>query len=120
MANTCSFAVCDGRIAIEPDRLRRFEPNLDNLNPGLEYSRADYDATHVFNFNGIYELPFGKGKHFLNRGGWVDKMIGGWEMTSIVTISTGAPLTITDRRGTLNRANRSNRETALSSLSVAQ
>jgi hypothetical protein len=98
----------------------RFEPNLDNLNPGLEYTRADYDATHVFNFNGIYELPFGKGKQWLNQGGWVDRVLGGFQVTSIINISTGAPLTITDRRGTLNRANRSNRETALSSLSVDQ
>ncbi len=53
----------------------RFEPNLDNLNPGLEYTRADYDAAQVFNFNGIYELPFGKGKRWLNKGGWADKAI---------------------------------------------
>ena len=98
----------------------RFEPNLDNLNPGLEYARADYDAAQVFNFNGIYELPFGKGKRWLDKGGWVDKAVGGWELTSIVSVATGAPLTITDRRGTLNRANRSNRETALSSLTGSQ
>jgi len=98
----------------------RFEPNLDNQNPALEYARADYDAAHVFSFNGIYELPFGKGKHWLNRGGWVDRTIGGFELTSIMSVSSGAPITITDRRGTLNRANRSNRETALSSLTGAQ
>jgi hypothetical protein len=98
----------------------RFEPNLDNLNPGLEYARADYDATHVFNFNGIYELPFGKGKHWLNEGGWVDRVLGGFQVTSIVNVATGAPLTITDRRGVLNRANRSNRATAQTSLSVDQ
>lgn len=98
----------------------RFEPNLDNANPGLEYTRADYDATQVFNFNGIYELPFGKDKRWFNQGGWVDRVIGGFELTSIVNVATGAPISITDRRGTLNRANRSNRETALSSLSVNQ
>jgi hypothetical protein len=98
----------------------RFEPNLDNLNPGLEYARADYDAAHVFNFNGIYELPFGKGKHWLNDGGWLDRVVGGFQVTSIVNVATGAPLTITDRRGVLNRANRSNRATAQSSLSVDQ
>ncbi|PYS51159.1 MAG: hypothetical protein DMF68_05175 [Acidobacteria bacterium] len=98
----------------------RFEPNLDNLQPQLEYSRADYDAAHVFSVNAIYELPFGKGKRFFNRGGWADRVVGGFELTSIVQLSTGAPITITDRRGTLNRTNRSNRETANSPLSGDQ
>jgi hypothetical protein len=95
----------------------RFEPNLDNANPQLEYARADYDAAHVFNVNATYELPFGKGKRWLNQGGLVDRVLGGFEVTSIVQISSGAPLTITDPRSTLNRANRSNRQTAVSSLS---
>jgi hypothetical protein len=38
-----------------------FDPLLDINEPGLEYQRADYDATHVFNFNAIYELPFETG-----------------------------------------------------------
>ncbi|HEV7374413.1 MAG TPA: TonB-dependent receptor [Pyrinomonadaceae bacterium] len=95
----------------------RFEPNLDNANPQLEYARADYDAAHVFNVNATYELPFGKGKRWLNQGGLVDRVLGGFEVTSIVQISSGAPLTITDPRSTLNRANRSSRQTAVSSLS---
>lgn len=98
----------------------RFEPNLDNANPQLEYARADYDSAHVFSFNGIYELPFGKGKRWLNRGGWVDRALGGFEMTSIIQVSSGPPMTITDPRGTLNRANRSSRETATSNLSGDQ
>lgn len=97
-----------------------FDPLLDINNPQLEYQRADYDATHVFNFNGIYELPFGRGRRYLNTGGIVDKVLGGWEFTSIVRISSGAPFSILDTRGTLNRTGRSSRQTALSSLSRAQ
>jgi hypothetical protein len=40
----------------------RFEPFLDNLNQGLEYTRADFDQTHKVNVLASYELPFGKGK----------------------------------------------------------
>jgi hypothetical protein len=98
----------------------KFEPNLDNAQPGLEYARADYDQTHVFNFNAIYELPFGKGKTFLNEGGWVDRLIGGWHVTSIIRLASGAPLTFVDRRGTLNRVGRSNRQTPLTSLTTDQ
>ncbi|MGH9818624.1 MAG: hypothetical protein ACRD43_00540, partial [Pyrinomonadaceae bacterium] len=43
----------------------------DNNNPNLNFSRPDYDRTHTFNFNAIYELPFGKGKKYLNEGGWM-------------------------------------------------
>ena len=95
-----------------------FEPNLSNLFPQIEYSRADYDATHVFNLNTIYELPFGRGKRwFSDVGGW-DRLVGGWQVTSILQMATGAPITIADPRGTLTR--RSGRQTANSNLSKGE
>jgi carboxypeptidase family protein len=94
-----------------------FDPLLDINQPELEYQRADYDATHVFNFNGIYELPFGKGRRWLNSGGFWNQAFGGWELTSIVRIASGAPFSILDTRGTLNRTGRSARQTANSALS---
>lgn len=97
-----------------------FDPVLNLTDLHLEYQRADYDATHVFNFNGIYELPFGKGKRFFNEGGAVDKVLGGWELTSILQIASGAPFSILDPRGTLNRVGRSTRQTANTNLSKQQ
>ncbi len=98
----------------------KFNTNLDNSRPELEYSRADYDQTHVFNFNGIYELPFGKGKRWLDRGGWWNRLVGGFQMTSIVSIASGAPITFVDVRGTLNRVSRSARQTPQTSLGKEQ
>jgi hypothetical protein len=98
----------------------RFEPNLANQAPELEYSRADYDQAHVFNFNGIYELPFGKGKRFLNEGSWLNRLVGGWQVGGILRVATGAPLTITDPRGTFNRVGRSGRQTPQTSLTTDQ
>jgi hypothetical protein len=83
----------------------KFEPNLSNRFPEIEYSRADYDTAHVFNLNTIYELPFGRGKRWADSGGISDRLLGGWQLTSIVQISTGAPITITDARSTLTRRN---------------
>ena len=97
-----------------------FEPYLQNQNPELDKQRADFDQTHVFNFNGIYQLPFGKGKMFLNNGGIVDKIFGGWEISGLAQWTTGAPITFTDTRGTLNRGARSGRQTAFSSLTNDQ
>ena len=109
---TLADALADGQS--------RFEPFLDFNNQGLEYSRADYDRTHTFNINGIYELPFGKGKRFLNQGGLIDNIFGGFQLTTIINISSGAPISIKDRTGTLNRGFRSGRQTANSSLSSAE
>lgn len=102
------------------DTQARFQAFLDLNNQELEYSRADYDRTHTININANYELPFGRGKRFLNQGGLVDKIFGGWQMTSIVNISSGSPISIKDINGTLNRTGRSNRQTANSSLTESQ
>ena len=95
----------------------RVEPYLDNNNKGRDYSRPGYDRTHTFNFNGLYELPFGKGKRWMNNGGIVDRILGGWQLSSIVNISSGVPTSIIDTRATLNRAGRSGLQPATSSLS---
>lgn len=97
-----------------------FEPYLDNANQSLDYTRADYDQTHAFNFNGVYQLPFGKGKAFLNQGGIVDKVFGGFELSGILQTGSGAPITFVDSNGTLNRTARSGRQTPFSTLSPSQ
>lgn len=94
------------------------EPFLDINNPDLDKQRADFDQTHVFNFNSIYELPFGKGKPFFgNAGGILDRIIGGFELSTIVSYTSGPPITFVDTRGTLNRTGRSGRQTVNSALS---
>ena len=92
----------------------KFEPNLSNLFPEIEYSRADYDATHVFNLNTIYELPFGRGKRWFSDVGGLDRLVGGWQVTSILQMATGAPITVVDARGSLTRRN--GRQTANTNL----
>jgi hypothetical protein len=93
-----------------------FDTYLDNNNKDLDKQRADYDQTHTFNMNGIYQLPFGKGKMFLNNGGVVDKVFGGWEISGLMQWTSGAPITFTDTRGTLNRNGRSARQTPNTNL----
>lgn len=97
-----------------------FEPYLDNARPELEIQRADFDVTHVFNLNGVYDFPFGKGRAFLNRGGFADKIFGGWTLSGTLTLSTGAPVSIVDPRGTFNTGARSARQSAQTSLTNDQ
>jgi hypothetical protein len=97
------------------------EPFLDNARPELEYSRADFDQTHNIRLNSTYELPFGSGRTFFGGANrFVDALIGGWQISPILTISSGAPISIFDPRGTFNRAGRSGRQTALTSLTKDQ
>jgi hypothetical protein len=46
--------------------------------------------------------------------------VGGWQLTSILRWTSGAPISVLDARGTLNRAGRSGRQTATSDLSKGQ
>jgi Carboxypeptidase regulatory-like domain len=54
-----------------------------------------FDVRHNFTTNAVYELPFGPGKEFLNGGGALGKIVGGWELSGIGTFHTGHPLTVT-------------------------
>ena len=50
------------------------------------------NSPHVFVTNFLAELPFGKGKRFLDNGGIVDKIFGGFQVTGIFRIQQGTPL----------------------------
>jgi Carboxypeptidase regulatory-like domain len=52
------------------------------------------DVTHVFVFNYLVELPFGKGKAYLNNSGWLDKVVGGWQFNGIHRYQSGLPLVV--------------------------
>lgn len=98
----------------------RVDSVLDIFSPELEYSRADYDQTHVLNLAAVYELPFGKGKPFLNKGGVIDRVFGGFQVNNLIRWASGAPITIVDPRGTLNRVAFSGRQTPFTSLNKDQ
>jgi len=51
---------------------------------------SDFDVTHLIVADGIYDLPFGKGKRFASHAsGWLNQIIGGWEFGTIATWHTG-------------------------------
>jgi hypothetical protein len=49
-------------------------------------------APHVLVINYLIELPFGKNKRYLNSGGVVDKLVGGWQVNGIHRYQSGVPL----------------------------
>jgi hypothetical protein len=63
-------------------------------------SVAADDVPNVFSLALVYELPFGKGKPFLNSVPIIDRALSGWEITSTLKLSSGTPLWF--RSGTCN------------------
>ena len=100
----------------------RFEPYLDNARPELDTGRSAYNIRHIVNGNFIVDLPFGEGKRWLNTGGVMNVIVGGWQVSGIVNWQSGSPVGIYAQRGTFNRftGTRSNIQTAISTLSVDQ
>ena len=98
----------------------RFEPYLDKNRKNLDAGRSVYDIPHIVNFNAIYDLPFGHGKRWVNQGGWVNAIVGDWQLSTIGHWQSGSPVGIYSTRGTFNRANRSGANTAYTTLSVDQ
>ena len=69
---------------------------IDPLNNrALEKGLAGFNRKHNATITVLYELPFGQGKKFLNRGGIVNHLLGGWEVSGIQTLSSGNPRDIT-------------------------
>jgi hypothetical protein len=68
---------------------------FDLRNLRHSYLPTSFDRRHVFNFSPVYELPFGRGRKFANQGGVVDKIVGGWTVSSIITVQTGTPFRLT-------------------------
>ena len=61
-------------------------------------SSTNIDVRHVLTTNAVYQLPFGKGKQFLNAGGALSQFVGGWELAGIGSARTGLPVNITVSR----------------------
>jgi hypothetical protein len=71
----------------------------DNLR--AERAVASFDTPQYFTFNGIYELPFGKGKRFFNNNTIANYVIGGWQLNGITSLISGTPQEVFTATNTL-------------------
>jgi hypothetical protein len=79
------------------------------FNKNADYRRSPQDQTQRFVANGIYDLPFGHGKKFLSgSNGFIDRLVGGFNLGAIVTWATGAPFYVTSGRTTFNNSTANN------------
>ena len=73
-----------------------FREPQDGNNLAAEYGPTEFDIRHRFVASYIWELPFGRGRHWGN--GWnraMDLAFGGWQVTGIHVLQTGLALTAT-------------------------
>jgi hypothetical protein len=56
----------------------------------LDKGNGDYDVRHRFIWSTVYDLPFGRGQHYFSGvSGAANKIVGGWQVSGILTFSTG-------------------------------
>ena len=88
--------------------------NVGAVNPWnlkLNRGNASSDVRRQWAMGSTYEIPLGKGKAFLNRGGIAGVFFGGWQLAGLVSFRTGIPFTVTTSGGITNAggADRPNR-----------
>jgi hypothetical protein len=64
------------------------------LDPGAEYALSNFDRRHQFTGNFFLELPFGPGRRWLDHGGLLSTVVGGWTATLSWSLQSGAPFTM--------------------------
>ena len=68
--------------------------------PEAEVGNSDFDIRQRFTGSFLYELPIGHGKTFLgNAAGVAEQIAGGWQIASIISVSTGNYFTALDANG---------------------
>jgi len=68
----------------------------DGNNLRADYAQSDYNLPIANVTSLIYELPFGHGRQFLSSAnGAADAILGGWQISGIVTAQAGTPFNVT-------------------------
>jgi len=66
----------------------------DNYNMRAERGLSDYDLRQRLVFSGTWALPFGAGRTWI-RDGVASSVLGHWDLSNIVTLQSGQPLSAT-------------------------
>ncbi|MGH8246264.1 MAG: hypothetical protein ACREUU_07505, partial [Gammaproteobacteria bacterium] len=65
----------------------------DYYNRRLDKGPSTIDIVHRFVWSSVYDLPFGKGRHWLQRG-VASALLGGWTVGAISSLQSGGPFTV--------------------------
>ena len=62
--------------------------------PSASYSNSNFDVRQALKGYAVYQLPIGKGQKFLNSNALLDEVIGGWQISGTLILSSGNPFTV--------------------------
>lgn len=62
--------------------------------PRIDYGNCPYLSRHTFVANYVFDLPFGRDRHWLKQG-WLSEVVGGWTVSGVTTYETGPPFSVT-------------------------
>ena len=67
----------------------------NNLDWQADHGPANFDRTHTFTLSNVWELPFGRGRHWGSQVSRpLDLLLGGWVLDGISTFYSGMPFTV--------------------------
>ena len=52
------------------------------------------DRTHNLGITSVWEIPLGKGRRWLNEGGVLSAILGGWQINNMISVMSGPPFTV--------------------------
>ncbi|HMH15437.1 MAG TPA: TonB-dependent receptor [Edaphobacter sp.] len=64
-------------------------PVADRFNIAQNYGNVEGTRRHRMLLTGLYQLPFGQGRTWMNGGGWRDVLLGGWDVNNVTLLETG-------------------------------
>jgi hypothetical protein len=67
----------------------------NNYDLELETGLSAFDFRRRWTTSWLWDLPFGRNRQFMNRGGATDLVLGGWQLGGILTLQDGFPFTVT-------------------------
>jgi hypothetical protein len=74
----------------------------DPRNRLADRGNSPFDIRHRLTIAWNYQLPFGRGRRWLNQDGLAETLLGGWQVNGINTFQTGLPFTPTLNAATVN------------------
>ncbi len=77
-------------VGVNQDTDQSFTNSYD---PHYDYGTSLFDRKFVLTVLGVYELPF------RSQTGWLNRLIGGWQVSPIVSVASGLPLRVLDGSG---------------------
>ncbi len=75
----------------------------DYRNPAGDYGQSEYNQPFINTTSLVYELPFGRGRHWLSTGGIVNQVLGQWQVSAVNQATSGFPYQITYNPPTANQ-----------------